>query len=548
MERLRNAYGRLLINCLREGFNKYGQGNADNLRAIIQSTQDPFPFFAALETLANEPKVVRILNQYFPYTKSQPWDSGISVSSHAPNKSTNGEISSLTMSTDLRSRSIELTPLSSANSLIKASPTGFRASSDMDSLPSRFSLASDAKSANFQNIVHYARRSITADTLAAGQQQSDPEIKVRQKSSDSIVHMLNHACFLMYELLNWQPVMHPEQTHKLSISPHLQQMHLSNSTALLNRRYPRKHQHKDVLNVSSEKVNMKKSEAPTTHLDQTCDSELRINRPSFSGPETMAKKAERSITRAEVDDLLALASGGKLDPQSSDSETEPDILFNIGGTITSDPETRIDRDVCSVFHEMISGLAANFDCGQHLASRNSQNTHHPSMHYQRLTSDLQHCITEAPPRVNVAMSAERANATRALYKLLEKSVTRPNDLPFQPHISSASAYEPTRMPYIEPPPGFEVRWNLPYAARVMSVAPQDVSNAPSVVSYKAVLPSNAPPLPKLAPKPSQTSSKAGQTNDLPPFPSDQAGETRARLTKRLQSPGQMKMWALTSQT
>ena len=556
-ERRRKAYGKLLVDGLRQGSYAYGQGSADELKATIDNTQDPFPFFAALEALANEPKVVHSLNQNFAHMKTRPCDSRVFFPLRTPDTVTNGEISSPTASGGLRSHSTGRTPPSSAISNIRESSPGFQMLSNIDGLPYRPSPGSDVKSTNFQNIVDRARRSVTADTLAA-RQQADAGTRLQQTSGDSITNMINRACFLMQELSTWQPAMGLEKSPNLRIPEHLEHMHRSNhgmhafqanqgvrdSTALLSPRNQEKYPHRIALDKSHQVATMKRSSLPTTHPEQGPQSELTKKSQNFSKPKTIAKKANITITKSQIDDLLALANGGNLETQESDSETEPEILFDVGGTTTPAPETRIDKDVCSAFNEVVTGMTLNSSHGHDLSFQHPQLTHHPFIHYQRLASDLKQCIAEVKPRVNVAMSAERANATRALYNLLERLVKRSNGLSSQPPIPSAQSHHPTSLPNIDPPPGYEVRWHQPYASPVMNMAPHGIPDAPALVSNRAVLPSNPPPLPRLAPKPKQTSNQTGQTVGLVSFSSDPAAEARARLKKRIQSTKQMNIWAL----
>ena len=554
VERRRAIWGGQLIYAICQGSYEYGQSNADEMRATVLGSQNPHSFLAALETLANQTDVVNMIDLSLNHLNSPSSNPGASNPYQIPSSIIDGDNSSLSTPTEtLRSQSTEATSATSIASLHEG-PYNLSETRLLNGLNSGISLCRNAEVSNFQAIVDRARQSATADALAL---RHGPKVGVHtvQRSTDPIVNTIYRACAALHEMAIGRPVLYrplvqdsnaklypnqflssgsgsslykPSQDRKVGVrAPNAVQRNEAEQRGTSNAQILPKEAKKGDSSESREGL-LSSSEFSVVH--ETV--EKHSGRPV---PETKLVEDDETITEAQIDGILALANGGNLEAQDSDSETEADLSFDSERTISRPltPETIVDKNIISLLDGIVSELTTNSDHGHGLAFQYPHISYYQSAHYQRFASDLRSCVTEASPKVNVIMSAEQANATRELYKHLQRRVTRPNDQPLHPSFSPAWPQISDPMPHIQPPPGFEIRWHTPYVPPAMGVVPHAITSAPGLVPSVTVLPSDPPPLPRLAPKPKRTSNQLGEAFGLPPFPSDPAAEARARLKKRI---------------
>ena len=543
----RSIWGRQLISAIRQGSYAYDQTSADNLRMTVLNSQDPYPFLAALEALANQSDVSNAIRLNLQYSSGPFGNPERSSSNQGASSTTDGEISNLSTPTEtLRSQSTEATSVTSVTSRHEGRPRDLIETRLLNSVSSGLSPCRNVEMSDFQAIVDRARQSATNDALAHRQYPENEWCNINQ-SADPIVNALNRACAAMYEMATGQPGLYRTMVDHAKVIAHQSQKSTYDSGSSLRKPSPETEVHVGSPNAVQinevEQGGASNARARIEKANEAGSSDGRAGLPfvretaqkdlGLPVPQGRPIDDDETITEARIDGILALANGGNLEIQDSDSETEPDLSFDSERTISRPltPETVIDRHVTSLFDGIITELMTNTDHGHGLAFQHPRITYYQSAHYQRLASTLQHCVMEIQPKVNVIMSTEQADATKAFYKHLERRVTRPTDVSLYPHSSPAWPHNPAPMFQIQPPPGFEIRWHTPCTPPMMSVFPHDLSDAPGLVPSDAVLSSNATSLPKLAPKPKRTSNELGEAFGLPPFPSDPIVEARARLKK-----------------
>ena len=180
----------------------------------------------------------------------------------------------------------------------------------------------------------------------------------------------------------------------------------------------------------------------------------------------------------------------------SDAPGGPDYSLTSGAVI--------DEAVLELLEVIKADLDTNKDRGYDPDSITSSTISHQSADSQNFAASLEHCMTHATPRINVIMSAEQAQATKDLYRIIEQRNSRRST-----QAGSSSNDFPALMKMapipIMPPPGYQVVYHSPYPHcgydRPHSLAESGFSAyVATSVSAHAISSSNMPRLPRLAPK------------------------------------------------
>ena len=524
-DELRNLCGRTLIQSLSKGSQSYDQHAANKLKAALRGSQDHAPYISALKILANQVEVVGAISQVIQLQS----EANVPNSTEVPSL-TLDDTSELTTPTEtVRSESMDTIPVNTGvpeqTTLVTRSNRSRRkgpAASASGNLPSLQPLHN-----TFSKLVDDVRRSVTADALTA---KKSPNVRllVQRQSADPLVNILNHTSAVLHEMDLGAAVQYTttRSQHKSGQnSPSAQAGQRSYKSPLVNPRYDSQYitPYTDFSsNQNSEEgrpygsfkaTSKKESRSPSVRAKGLTDDYQKALNSGSNTPiiPSIAQQGSKilvaqeykdedndSLTEAQIDGFLALANGGNLEADDSETDIDDDLApldreRTISRPVT--PEKINDTVVSAMLRGVVTELTTNCDHGHGLASLTPQVAYYQSLNRQRFVTELQRYLANAPPVVNVAMSAERSDATKQLYKYLESRVSRPLDQCLHANFTPPNAQIPPPIPHVMPPPGYQVIYHAPGAPPPMATPPLPP------VPANAVLSSNAPSLPKLAPAP-----------------------------------------------
>ena len=564
-DELRNLCGRVLIQGLSKGSQLYDQHVANELEATIRSSQDYSPYIAAFNALAARVEVVSAISHAM---RAQTLDHAKpSAIQTVPDPT---EVPSLTpdRTSGLTTPAETVESESLDNSSVNAAITRQTRSSPGSARSQRKAPAISAVGnspgvhtayGGLAMLVDRARRSVTADALAA-RGSLEVVLPILTQSTDPVVNSINRASTVMYEMAHGAPVHHTSGSvqHGLTQDSPSGQGGPSSFTSPLAKS-PLELQYVTPYGDGSGPKSLDPNPAfGRRHLvfnegpdSQSLDDQRLQPGDSVSGIVSQGEgdhekctipasddEDNGSLTEAQIDGFLALANGGNLKADDSEIDTDDNLPPSDGECTISrpvTPEKISDTAIASVLENIISELITDSDRGHGIAFLKPHVAAYQSVNRQRFAAELQYCLTDAPPLVNIAMSAERSNAIKAFYKHLERRVTRVRAQPLRPTIAPVWPQVPPPLPQITPPPGYQVIYHPACGPPPMATHPHPPVHA------NAVLRSNAPALPKLAPAPRHRIKPDLDKQQMYGFPRqpdpDAVAEARERIKQRTRRKG-----------
>ena len=457
-DELRNICGRIIIQGLSKGSCSHDEHMAKELKTIVQSSQDCAPYIAAFEALAGQADIVSAICDAM---KAQahghanvPFIQVVPNPNEVPSLVADGDSSSLTSPVQtIRSESVESTR-------IDAVIPRQRISKSTSTRPPRPALLPAVGALPSTNGVHGefgAIKDRTGDSVSSNSSENSPlpipGIPFHRLLVDPIVNAANRASATMHEMALGRPFVHTDPSNRLGFGQNLPLASPgpnSFTSPLLKPKYDFKYvtpythlpnaqgSEKDSpfrhSNMASD-VHARSQSVATK--DVAHDGKLEIQKSvSANSPKSVGQDRMHStvpddendifLTEAQLDDFLALANGGKL---ADDSETDtddglPSLDRNRIIIRSADPGKTNDIPFTNLVEGIIAELVTEHDRGHGLAFLLPHVAHYQSVNRERFAAEIRGYVVAAPPVVNVAISTERSDAMKALYKHFERRVTR----------------------------------------------------------------------------------------------------------------------------
>ncbi|KAL9102230.1 MAG: hypothetical protein Q9163_002612 [Psora crenata] len=542
---LRNICGKILIHGLVKGSHSHDQRVARELEATIRSSEDSSPYVAAFKALACKAEVVSAISQAMkgqpPYHDKAGFGPTVPEAAAVPSLKTDDTSGLINPAETIGSGLMHPDrgnghggnpfPLSHPMS----GNTGTNRCTEIIAPSARSGLKATASSAvgaspgihatydGIQNPAAQAERCMSADA-SAGSSPSNGGLLLPRKSEDPLVNTLNHASAIMYEMslgAPGQPTGFHIRHESNQGSPSAQTIPISHTSPLHHRissQYVTPYTELSHENASDEYVEFggrhttseQQQQQPQATEYRTYSDDRNAGNGNCTKPyvtEAVVQKQkepfipvkdhgdEGFFTEAQIDRFLALANGGSL--EDTDSETDEDDWLaesdrerTISRPVT--PDCITDSTITAVLEGIVAELVTNNDHGHGLAFLTPQVADYQSANRQRFAAELQHFVKNAPPQVNVAMSLERSDAIKELYKHICRRVSRPHGRSLHSRFAPTCGPVPSGMPHIRPSPGYQVVYHAPGAppGALPGMAMQDCLPLPT--KTVSALPNPAP--------------------------------------------------------
>lgn len=424
----RNACGRLLLQCLLNGSKAFLPDSSSRLKATIDSSQDDAPYIAAFRILAKNGDVLRAIKNAMGSRADDDAHyadiASVPNGTEVPSLTTDGDTSGITSQDetpevevmDAYSRSRPSTSDSNRIGETSGSPRPFVFPDTVPFLRDNLPPSLDARESAIINSLKIA--SSTLDEMAHGR---PPYYVTPYAQSSSTQH----------------PEIAPNEDGTIpqpfvSIEGGLQHVApQAHSSAHRSPRPPPPINGNDGNKPSKTKETRDARKDNMPHCDKsglqvTEGAVAEVSRKAELTVEEEEKEQDDSIslTEAQIDEFLAMANGGELIPGGGDS-TEDDRERTISRATTPEGFDTRDDPVAAIFDGIIVELTTKLDHGHGIAFLTPQLAYYQSVNEERFVSALRKCVSDAPPSVNVIMSAEQGRATEDLYRQLERRITRP---------------------------------------------------------------------------------------------------------------------------
>ena len=342
---------------------------------------------------------------------------------------------------------------------------------------------------DFQAIIDRRPHSVAPDELALSVRKS-----MHSHSSDPIVNTLIEACVAMQEMASGQALVPIPASH---YEDHLTVTAFSNQTS-------------NSAENSSQR-NLLDHANRETHQTVSSSKVSDHGRSLNLLPKNFGAVEDLSVVQA--DGYLAIANARDMKLPDPDFDVE----YPCGSENTSSPPSTVAARSDNFMYSAIEGIISEFDTKSDyhggLIHQPRHIANYQCSHKGRLINQLRRYLDDAAPKVGVIITEEQAQATKLLYKLVERRLNNPvnfggksSTLNHHPVPTQHFAHMP---PPIKAPAGFKAVAHLPGRAPSNSIPAHYFQTFPNQASADTVLGSNAPPLPKLAPKGKRTSKPDG---------------------------------------